>query len=226
MAKAKSFLKKYSKVYKFQHESDEHAKLRLAAYKWLWNKGFRAFASFIEVNPYGLIDIIAIKENEVWLIDCETDSTVISNRSRDIDQLEKDQIQQIEELVRLFKDINLQEDISKNEDIQRNLTVLKNINMMLGDDNLYSRLVSGILIANHHWLFFPDYIKNVPKVKNWGHVRCGVSEKSRDYRPYITIQSERLEREDIITVKELESKMVRSLSHEMHCIIPDNIFLA
>jgi Holliday junction resolvase-like predicted endonuclease len=224
--KHKSFLKRYSKLFKFENESEEHLKLRFIAYRWLWNRGYRAFASFVDISPFGLIDIVAIKKDEICIIDCETNIENILNKSRDVDQLTEEKIDQIEKLVKLIGSINTDENIFQNEDIQKNINILKNINMMLGDDNLYFRLTNKIIIANTNWVFYPHYISGrIKYVDKCGYVECIISNKTQDYRPCVVKQASLLENENLISMRELESKMLRSLSNELYSMIPDNIFL-
>lgn len=218
-------MKDYSKLSRFTEETFTHFQLRMLAYRWLWQHGFRAFASYVNLEPYGLIDVVGIKESEIAIIDIVETHKEIYERSKDVGDLNQQKrilVNAIVERISTQIDIDLTNDII----IQSNMKVLTEINSRIQQESLYWRMLNTVIVANKHYTLFLTEHEPTRKLKGWGYIRCHYSEKAGDYKPYTIQEAEPLQTSILINRHTIESSMLRAVSNEIMNTIPENIFTA
>lgn len=214
--------KDYSKIAKFEKESYTHKHMRAIAYKWLWHHGYRAFASFVEVEPYGIIDVVGFKENEITVIDIINTWKEMQDKSKDIAKLEEAKQELTAQIVKFTMNINYREDINNIPELKSGLKVLSDLNNLLEDGGKFWVMINSLNIANKHYCMFLNDSQPVTKINGWGYIKCNVSKKSLDYKTYVIQEADFKNISTDFIIENITNKMLRSASTEMFYNLPQN----
>ena len=217
-------MKNYSKIQRFKKESIKHRQLRYIAYKWLWQHGYRAFASFINIEPYGIVDVVACKSNELIIIDVIDSFKEFKKKSLDIDSLEHDKRMALDSIINR---INPLPDLDMTNDVfvQSNINIISTLSKQIEEDSLYWRMKNTFVIANKYYSIYPEECEILKKINGWGHIRVSISNKTNDLKPYTIQESDSYIISELISKENITSSMLRSSSNELSLFLPKNIIL-
>lgn len=215
---------KYLKIKRFEKESTTHQQIRRCAYRWLWDRGFRAFGSFVDIKPYGIIDIVAVKSNNITIIDIVESISEILDKSKRPKELKQEQQDVVEKIIEVSKNINTSS-ILNNPEIQSYLNIIEKYNDLLKDSNLYWRMIDGLHIANDHYCFHLPEHEPTQKIESWGYVRVGIGTKKQDFKTYTLKKSESVIINNIKPLFNIEQRILRSVTTELYHSLPQNILM-
>ena len=213
------------KIIQFKNETKEHAQLRHVAYRWLWYQGYRRFASFVHMPPYGLMDVVGVKKKSICIVDCSEDMQEFLEKAKNLTQLDDKRQALVQRLVGIA--IKLEGDLIGSDEFRFNLKTLQELNGQFEKGQLlYWRMVHGLHVADYHYALCPASItaRNIDTFlpEPWGYITGNISLKTFDYKTYVTRRATQLlahTDHDVLT-----RKLAVAAANEIYYNIPDNIF--
>lgn len=203
----------YNKLIRFRSETEQHCELRRKAYRWLWSHGYRSIASYINIEPYGLIDVIGIKKGKICIIDCIESFSEVEEKSKDIDSLQKTKeeiLLKIREKAQNIIENNI-ENLFGDEYLRKLIIELKEINKSIDESALYWRMTKTLSIAHLHYAFYEESCSPISFADDWGYIQA-----TKD-RLYQYKKANLIIPQYIIT--DIQNKMLISLTNEIRAII-------
>jgi len=211
------------KLKQIRNETTVHFMMRAAAVKFLWRLGYRAIASNVLSPPYGVFDIVAVKDTgELFLIDCVENLDEFLEKNSNGQDISKE----LAEVYEKFHSLALTFGKKMNP-FERHflLETLSSYSNELKNNTLYWRMTDQFPISDYLAVFIYDERKkkDIESLDKVGIYRCEF-----DFKYGIKIEQKKAPEflrglYDEQYVVDMQKRMLRSLTAEKFSNITKNI---